>query len=332
MPLKTTTTHKNLSPKEKEMVERYVAGKLEKITKRMPLDDALLRVRVEKFAKKAAYNVELELTAPRQHYVASEDDHTILEAVDFAMDKLVKQMKRRGGLAHPSHHKFPRARAVKEMQREWAYAASPEDAGEADREEFFLLAGQLLAPLMRTLRHEIYLRGMEGEEDVAPEAVADEAILAAWDGRKKKPKGMHMKQWLYRTALAVFEAHAAGLARGRRDESLEEVIPEETEASRVSNLGDEVKDFWQPDELTTLADTLSPDARSKGLTPSQKAQYRSVLGALTKATPQERQAFLLKFKEGFAEDEIAMIQRRTPAAVEKDLARTRAMLRAQLDS
>lgn len=331
MSIKISFTHKNLSPKEKQYAEQYVMEKVAKVEKRVPIESSFLRVRIERFVKKAAYNVELALSVPKGSYLASEDDHTIPEAVDFVFDKLLKQIKKSGGLHSPSHHKFPRARAVKETLTELARMAAPLEAAQTEKEEFFETASAVLKPLVRTLQHEIRLRGLEGEEELAPEDIADEAIIAAWDGRRKKPGTLSVRQWLYQVALTLFDAHAKRLARGRQEDSLEEVVPEETEASQVSNLGDEVKDYWQPDELTTLADTLSEKKKNGGMSSSQRALYHRVLAALTGVRPQARQAFLLKFKEGFEADEIAMIQRRSLVVVEKDMAETIASLRARFN-
>ena len=53
-----------------------------------------MEVRIEKFPTNSAYKVMLEVSTDKGHFLASEDDHTLAEALDFAKDKLVQQMRR----------------------------------------------------------------------------------------------------------------------------------------------------------------------------------------------------------------------------------------------
>ncbi len=55
---------------------------------------ARLEIRSEKFAKKEAFKVELFLNLPNENFISYEDDHTIIEAFDLAMDKLIIQLRK----------------------------------------------------------------------------------------------------------------------------------------------------------------------------------------------------------------------------------------------
>jgi ribosomal subunit interface protein len=57
-------------------------------------ENSVLEIRAEKFVKKEAYKVEIHLSAPKEKVLASEDDHTIMEAFDLALDKLVIQLRK----------------------------------------------------------------------------------------------------------------------------------------------------------------------------------------------------------------------------------------------
>ncbi len=88
---------KNLRPDEKKWCEEYLATKfpqLEKLIHRHVEDSASLRVKAEKFTTKSAYKITLDLKLPKQSFLVSEDDHTIVEAVDLAKDKLISQLKK----------------------------------------------------------------------------------------------------------------------------------------------------------------------------------------------------------------------------------------------
>jgi ribosomal subunit interface protein len=54
-----------------------------------------LEIRVEKFVKKEAYKIEIHLNAPKEKLLAGEDDHTVMEAYDLALDKLVIQLRKK---------------------------------------------------------------------------------------------------------------------------------------------------------------------------------------------------------------------------------------------
>ena len=67
---------------------------LEKLIHRQAEDSASLRIKAEKFASKSAYKITLDLKLPKQSFLVSEDDHTIVEAIDLAKDKLIAQLKK----------------------------------------------------------------------------------------------------------------------------------------------------------------------------------------------------------------------------------------------
>ncbi|MBU1146558.1 HPF/RaiA family ribosome-associated protein, partial [Patescibacteria group bacterium] len=86
---------KNLDPNEKKWCEEYVETKipqLEKLIHRHVEDSAALRVKAEKFSSKSAYKITFDLKLPKQSFLVSEDDHTIMEAIDLAKDKLIAQL------------------------------------------------------------------------------------------------------------------------------------------------------------------------------------------------------------------------------------------------
>ncbi|MFH1889972.1 MAG: HPF/RaiA family ribosome-associated protein [Candidatus Kuenenbacteria bacterium] len=95
--LNISFSFKNLSLQDKNIFEKYFPKKLERfdnLMKRFKDQDCHLAVRAEKFATKAAYVVELTLHIPRHKLMAKEDDHTIVEAVDLAVDKLIIQLRK----------------------------------------------------------------------------------------------------------------------------------------------------------------------------------------------------------------------------------------------
>ncbi|NMC51514.1 hypothetical protein GYA54_02155 [Candidatus Kuenenbacteria bacterium] len=93
----TTYAYKNMSESEKSFLENYLSKKtdrLETLMKRFSSGDCRLEVRAEKFATKAAYKIEMMLHLPGHTLLAKEDDHTVIEATDFALDKLIIQLRK----------------------------------------------------------------------------------------------------------------------------------------------------------------------------------------------------------------------------------------------
>ena len=89
---------KNFTDAEKQMFEEYCVKKLpslEHMVTRYAQPPHTLEIRAEKFVKKHAFCVTLHLTTPRGTLMSSEDDHTIIEAIDLAKDKLGYQLNKK---------------------------------------------------------------------------------------------------------------------------------------------------------------------------------------------------------------------------------------------
>lgn len=88
-------TIKNLSDKEKVFFEDYATKRVQSLDKwvsHFPNDGVIMDIHIEKFATKEAYMVKMNLSLPGKTFNASEDDHTIEEAVDKTKDKLKRQL------------------------------------------------------------------------------------------------------------------------------------------------------------------------------------------------------------------------------------------------
>ena len=95
--LQPSYSYKNLPPQDKNILQNYLPQKLERfenLLKHFNNKEPRLDIRAEKFATKAAYLVELTLHLPRYRLMAKEDDHTIVEAIDLAVDKLIIQLRK----------------------------------------------------------------------------------------------------------------------------------------------------------------------------------------------------------------------------------------------
>ena len=90
--------YKNIENKrEKEFISSYLEekkGRFEKLIRDVDYEIARLEAKAESFATKSAYKVELALHLPRKKYMSSEDDHTLREAIDLAVDKMIIQLRK----------------------------------------------------------------------------------------------------------------------------------------------------------------------------------------------------------------------------------------------
>jgi len=90
-------TYKNLSERDKNFLTDYCLKKLDRfqtLMARFKQEECRLEVKAEAFATKAAYQVELILHLSSNILIAKEDDHTMIEATDLAVDKLIIQLRK----------------------------------------------------------------------------------------------------------------------------------------------------------------------------------------------------------------------------------------------
>jgi len=90
-------SYKNVEPKEKNFLEDYwlkKQGRFKTLLNFNEFNNAHLEIRAERFVKKDAFKVEIFLTTPTINLMAGEDDHTIVEAFDLALDKLIIQLRK----------------------------------------------------------------------------------------------------------------------------------------------------------------------------------------------------------------------------------------------
>jgi ribosomal subunit interface protein len=90
-------SYKQVKDSDKVFLENYIDKKIDRIKNLLNkenFENANLDIRAEEFVKKSACQVELRLSFPSGNFVASEDDHTIIEAFDLALDKLIIQLRK----------------------------------------------------------------------------------------------------------------------------------------------------------------------------------------------------------------------------------------------
>lgn len=90
--------YKNIdNPRDRDFIASYLDDKKERFEKLIDNEDyevARLEVKAEAFATKAAYDLRLTLHLPKEKYMSQEDDHTLREAIDKAIDKMIIQIRK----------------------------------------------------------------------------------------------------------------------------------------------------------------------------------------------------------------------------------------------
>lgn len=95
--MQVNPVHKGLTDTEKQEFDDYLEKKMprfERLITHFAEDAVLLTAVIEKFEKHSAFKVELKLEIPSHTLVGSESSHAITKAIDFAVDRLITQLKK----------------------------------------------------------------------------------------------------------------------------------------------------------------------------------------------------------------------------------------------
>jgi DNA-directed RNA polymerase specialized sigma24 family protein len=131
------------------------------------------------------------------------------------------------------------------------------------RETFFTSASRHLNRLYEFVRRQ--LAYFESVGDLMPgelttEDVVDAVLLRAYHDYVKEPADQEVGSWLVERATEEIRREVKRLKSERnRSVHIEEDIPETPPAEEVSTLGEEILEFYQPDEDLRLED-IFPDA------------------------------------------------------------------------
>jgi RNA polymerase sigma factor (sigma-70 family) len=212
----------------------------------------------------------------------------------------------------------------------------PAKIGQRRRETFFSLIGQHLESLYRFVRHR--LAYLEAAGDLAagaltPEEVVDAVVLRAYREFVEAPSPRRMGSWLMGLARAQLDAEVARLEAWHRrtPTRLEDDVPETPPTQEVSTLGDEILDFYEPEEDLKVEDVV-PDLEMP--TPEQVAEARELQACVTAALaglPKEwRRALLLRHVEGLAGADLGRALGRPEPEVQRMLRHASHYLRQRL--
>ena len=204
------------------------------------------------------------------------------------------------------------------------------------RETFFSSASQHLGDLYEFVRHQLAYFESVGDllpGELTPDDVVDTVLLRAYREFVKEPAGREIRSWLIQLATSQLRSEIKRLKSDRgRTIHIEEDIPETPPAEQVSTLGDEVLEFYQPDEDLKLED-IFPDVEIS--TPEQMAAakeelLRCVNAALAGMPREWRRALRLRHVEGLTSAALGEVLEKSEPEIERILEYARQHLRQSL--
>jgi len=213
-----------------------------------------------------------------------------------------------------------------------------------ERESFFTQVKGEIEGLYSFVRDRVAYLESTGDlrpGDVTPEDLADSVLLRAYgefaggnasqgaQEPRERPMAASLKQLATKELESIVQRLRA--ARGRAI-YLQEDIPETPPAEEVSTLGEEVLDFYQPDEDLKVED-IFPDldmATPEELVAAKQELLRCVNTALAGMPKQWRRALRLRHGGGLTSAELGELLNTAEPEIERILEYARAHLRQKL--
>jgi RNA polymerase sigma factor (sigma-70 family) len=205
-----------------------------------------------------------------------------------------------------------------------------------NREVFFKSAIRQLDRLYEFVRHQLaYLESvgdlMPGE--LSAEDVADAAMLRASREFAKQPAEREVGSWLIDLAQQQLEREVKKLkAERNRTVHIEKPIPETPPAEEVVTLGDEILDFYEPDQALKLEDVFPDvDVSSPEDFVAAEEELLQCINAALAAMPKEwSRALHLHHSGGLTLKELGEVLQKNEPEIERILEYARLHLRQSL--
>jgi RNA polymerase sigma factor (sigma-70 family) len=211
-----------------------------------------------------------------------------------------------------------------------------ESSEQANREAFFSLASQHLGRLYEFVRRQLAYAESVGDlvpRELTAEDVVDAVMLRAYREFVKQPAGREIENWLIQLAREQIQTEI----RRRQSERettvhIEEDIPETPPTEEVSTLGEEIFEFYQPDEDLRLED-IFPEvdvSTPEEWTAAKEELLRCVNAALAGMPREWRQALRLRHAQRLTAEELAEALDKDEPEIERILEYARQHLRQKL--
>jgi ribosomal subunit interface protein len=319
------------TPGIRSLIDRRIEH-LDRLSQRLPVDPLFLRCAVEEVPARSLTRVSVTLEVPRNTLAAKEEAHDVEMAIRRAFEEIERQLEAYKSRLRGEHW-WKRVERRRELKRQMAGMAA--EAASENPQWFFNLVEPHLAKLREVAGH--VLNYVEARGDLPPrdlelDDVVDAALARAYDEFSKERAPEDIRSRLIRFALDEIKAEVKRVKADRtRAVYLEEQVPKTPPAEEVSTLGDEILDFYQPDEGLKVED-LVPDLEIPR--PDQVAETNELRGCVRAALrhlPRDaRRALVLRYIVGLRGTELAKSLGKSEADVQRLIDDARTSLREKL--
>lgn len=207
---------------------------------------------------------------------------------------------------------------------------------QCSREVFFGLVGPHVKRLYHFVRHVLAYREAIGDlqpGELSADDVVDAILVRAYQEFVTHPPRRTLKRWLIALAREQLAADVRRLVswHERTPVRTEDDVPDTPPEEFVSRLGEEILDFYEPEEDLKVEDIV-PDLDLT--TPDERAETDELRWCVESALaglPREwREVLLLHHVEGLSGAELARVTGKSPAELDRILDQARSYLRQRL--
>ncbi|HWP23728.1 MAG TPA: sigma-70 family RNA polymerase sigma factor [Candidatus Binatia bacterium] len=321
----------SLQKSDQKLLDDGIA-RIEKKVANFSPDLVALRLLLEKNPTRSLYRASMTLELPGRTLAAKEERHEIHECLRQAFAHLERQLD--AYKAALRREPLWKRNAMRERLRRSKIAATPVE--QQNREVFFSAVVRNLARLYEWVRHQLASLQAAGDlakGELTEDDVVDAVILRAYGEFVRSPAARDFATWLMQLASEHLRVETERLKSEReRTVRIEEDLPETPTSEAVSTLGDEILEFYQPDEDLKLED-IFPDEEIS--TPEEwvaaKEELLTRVNAALAGMPREwRLTLRLRYAEKLTGAALAQALDQPEPEVERRLEYARQHLRQSL--
>jgi len=278
--------------------------------------------------KNSEFSLTLSMRMPGKNVVVERSGQNLLPLVTEMKQSLMEQIKSQTSLIRKDRLRKKRTRSGEAVQES---AAPPIElsAAEADEEEFRVRFSASLKPVLQDLyvhvTRSIRLAQLAGDlppNYLKPSDVVDNVILRAYEEGRKLQGEEVPPSALYQIGEGIVAQEIQTCRSASQSVSMEAEPPETPPHWAVNDLGDELLEFYQPEEVLLYSDIM-PDHQVPDPVRvlDEQEQMRDISMCLSQLNPAARNSFLLNRVEGFEIFEIALMQDRAEEEIARDIER-----------
>ncbi|HXF74514.1 MAG TPA: sigma-70 family RNA polymerase sigma factor [Methylomirabilota bacterium] len=321
----------SLQKSDQKLTDDWTA-RIEKKVANFSPDLVDLRLLLEKNPTRSLYRASITLELPGKSLATKEERHELHECLREAFAKMERQLD--AYKAALRREPLWKRGAVREHLRRSKIAAAPVE--QQNREVFFSSVLRNLPRLYESVRHQLaYLEsvGDLAKGELTAEDVVDAVILRAYGDFVRSPAAGDFGAWLAQLASEQLRVETERLKSEReRTVRIEEDTPETPPSEVVSTLGDEILEFYQPDEDLKLEDIFPDEQIStpEEFIAAKEELFKRVNAALAGMPREWRLTLRLRYAEQLTGAVLAQALDQSEPEVERILESARQHLRQSL--